>query len=127
MLNTRFEGYKIAREIKRSGASYSFKRPKKDSRGQLLKNEYEDDEIEVNGLYHEQNANIAIVTGETTLSRTKKIPMILCQFQDTTSILTGDVVVINEKSFKVTGIVNIQEWNIVGDIFLEVFDNGGNK
>ena len=33
-------------------------------------------------------------------------------------------VVINGKTFKVTGIVNIQEWSIIGDISLEVIDDG---
>ena len=31
--------------------------------------------------------------------------------------------ILNGKKYKVTGIVNIQEWNILGDISLEVVDN----
>ena len=77
------------------------------------------------GIYHEQNSNVQITTGDTTQVRTKKIPMILCLYKDAASLVlrVGDAIKINEKTFKVTGIVNIQEWNIIADISLEVIDN----
>lgn len=124
MINTRFEAYKIKRELKRSGIEYEFKRSKE--------NEYKEPTDEsvvvgkVVGIYHEQNGSIQITTGETTQTRTKKIPMILCLYEDVASIglRVGDFAVINSKKFKYTGTVNIQEWNIVADISLEVVDDG---
>ena len=74
-------------------------------------------------LYHEQNSNIQITTGETTQVRTKKIPMLLCLYENTDLLEPGDFMILNEKKYKVTGIVNIQEWNLLGDISLEVVDN----
>jgi hypothetical protein len=137
MINTRFEAYKLKRELKRSGIDYEFQRLGANDFGEP------DDEPTVvgslKGLYHEQNSNIEITTGDTTRVRTKKIPMILCLFDDTTSLgsdnepaldekelglKVDDQVVINGKTFKVTGIVNIQEWSIIGDISLEVIDDG---
>ena len=122
MINTKFEAYKLRRELKRIGKEYEFKRaklndfkePTKDSVvvGKLL------------GLYHEQNSNVSITTGDTTQTRTKKVPMILCLYEDATFLKIGDKVKINSKTFKVTGIVNIQEWNIIADISLEVIDDG---
>lgn len=122
MINTKFEAYKLRRELKRNGKEYEFKRaklndfkePTKDSvvAGKLI------------GLYHEQNSNVSITTGDTTQTRTKKVPMILCLYEDATFLKIGDMVKINSKTFKVTGIVNIQEWNIIADISLEVTDNG---
>ena len=52
--------------------------------------------------------------------------MILCLYEDITSLglRVDDQLVINGKTFKVTGIVNVQEWNLIGDISLEVFDDG---
>lgn len=120
MVNKKFECYKIEREIKRSGQSYIFNRLERNGFKELTGN------IEVvktiQGLYHEQNSAIQITTGDTTQIRTKKIPMILCLFDETKELQVEDVVAINGKTFRVTGVVNIQEWNIIADISLEVSD-----
>lgn len=124
MINTKFEAYKVKRELKRSGTNYDFVRAVKNDFGEPT------DELTaigtLKGLYHEQNGTIQIMTGETTQTRTKKIPMILCLHEDVASLIlqVGDVVKFNAKTFKVTGITNIQEWNLVSDISLEVVDNG---
>lgn len=123
MINTRFEAYKLKRELKRSGIDYEFQRLGVNDFG-----EPDDEPIVVGslkGLYHEQNSNIEITTGDTTRVRTKKIPMILCLFDDAASLALkiDDFLFINKKKFKVTGIVNIQEWSIISDISLEVVDD----
>lgn len=124
MINTRFEAYKIKRELKRSGIDYEFKRKKKNDFGEPTG----DPEAfgSLKGIYHEQNSNIQVTTGDTTQVRTKKIPMILCLYEDTArlALVVGDTVTINAKTFKVTGVVNIQEWNLISDISLEVVDSG---
>lgn len=124
MINKKFEAYKIKRELKRSGIDYEFKRIGKNDFGEPI-GELESIGV-LKGLYHEQNGSVQITTGDTTQVRTKKIPMILCLYEDA-ALLTlevGNIVVINAKTFKVTGVVNIQEWNIISDISLEVVDNG---
>lgn len=124
MINTRFEAYKIKRELKRSGIDYEFIRSGKNDFGEPT------DELKVvgklKGLYHEQNSAIQVTAGDTTKTRTKKIPMILCLYEDTASLRlqVDDIVKINAKTFKVTGVTNIQEWNLISDISLEVVDNG---
>lgn len=124
MMNTKFEAYKIKRELKRSGIDYEVKRNTKNIFGEPT------DKLntigKLKGLYHEQNSSIQISTGETTQTRTKKVPMILCSHEDTASLVlqVGDIIKINAKTFKVTGVTNIQEWNIVSDVSLEVIDNG---
>ena len=124
MINTKFEAYKIKRELKRSGIEYEFKRNGN--------NEFNEPMGEpssvgiITGLYHEQNGSIQITTGDTTQTRTKKVPMILCLYEDAASLALqiGDIVKINTKTFSVTGITNIQEWNVISDISLEVVDVG---
>ena len=124
MINTKFEAYKIKRKLKRSGIDYEFKRAEKNKFGEpagelmlvgMLK-----------GLYHEQNSSVQITTGDTTQIRTKKVPMILCLYEDTASLVlqVGDIVKINARTFKVAGVTNIQEWNLISDVSLEVIDNG---
>lgn len=141
MLNTKFEAYKVRRELKRSGKDYFFRRQAKNRFGEPSKEfEWKTDSVfvdgilynisvsdvlyKVRGLYHEQNSNVQLVPGETTQARTKKIPMLLCIYDDVKELKPGDVTVINGKSFVVAGIVNVQEWGIVGDVSLEVFDDG---
>lgn len=122
MINTKFEAYKIRRELKKVGRVFTFERAKKNAFKEPT------DEVEViatlTGLYHEQNGSVSMMTGETTQTRTKKIPTILCLYEDTRLLKVEDIVKINSKKFKITGIVNIQEWNIIADISLEVLDNG---
>lgn len=121
MINTKFEAYKLRRELKRIGKEYEFKR--------AVLNAYKeptDDSVvagKLIGLYHEQNSYVSATTGETTRTRTKKVPMILCLFEDAEFLKFGDIVKINSREFKVTGVTNIQEWNIIADISLEVTDN----
>ena len=123
MINTQFEAYKIKRELKRSGIDYEFKRFGVNDFGEPVGEPTV--VCTIRGLYHEQNSNIQITTGDTTQVRTKKIPMILCLYEDAANLVlqVGDELKINSKTFKVTGMVNIQEWNIIADISLEVVDN----
>lgn len=124
MVNTKFEAYKINRELKRSGIEYEFKRSEKNSFGEPTN--VAKSVGKLIGLYHEQNGSVRITMGDTTQVRTKKVPMILCLYEDTAflGLVTGDFVEINNKIFRVTGVVNIQEWNLISDISLEVVDNG---
>ena len=128
MVNTKFEAYKIKRELKRSGVTYEFKRPKKNDFDEPTK---ELDSIgKVVGLYHEQNSYVQIATGNnqqnTTQIRTKKMPMILCLYEDVAplKLQVGDRVKINSNTFRIVNVANIQEWNIIADISLEVVDVG---
>lgn len=124
MVNTKFEAYKLKRELRRSGINYEVKRFGRNEFGEPVSDA--DTVGIIKGLYHEQNSNIQITTGDTTQVRTKKIPMILCLYDDVASLnfIVGDFIMINEKMFKITGVVNILEWNIISDISLEVFDDG---
>lgn len=121
MINTKFEAYKLRRELKRVGIDFEFKR--------AVLNEFKEPTNEnssivtLTGLYHEQSTSVSVTTGETTQTRTKKTPMILCLHEDTKLIKLGDFIEMNSKKMKVTGIVNIQEWNIISDISLEVVDD----
>ena len=128
MLNTKFEAYKLRRELKRIGKEFEFKRAKLNA----FKEPTSDEEFagKLLGLYHEQNSYVKssvgyeVSTGGVVQVRTKKIPMILCLYDDAKFLKIGDIVKFNSKTYKVNGVVNIQEWNIISDISLEVIDNG---
>lgn len=126
MINTKFEAYKLRRELKKVGREYEFERavlnafkePTNESvvAGKLM------------GLYHEytgggMSSGVSVTSSDAAQVRSKKTPMILCLYEDAKFIKFGDVVKINSKKLKVTGVVNIQEWNIVADVSLEVIDD----
>lgn len=124
MVNKKFEAYKIKRELKRSGSEYEFERNERNIFGEPVGDLKAIGKLK--GLYHEQNGYISISMNDTTQVRTKKTPMVLCLYEDVASLAlqVGDIVKINSVVFKVTGILNIQEWNIISDISLEVVDDG---
>lgn len=128
MINTRFEAYKLKRELIRSGIKVVLRRPKL-NQFKEPSNEYEHVGKLV-GLYHELSGSVAgyvkITTSDTTQIRSKKDPMLLCLYEDVErlKLRIGDQIRINAKTFKVTGVVNIQEWNIIADVSLEVVDCG---
>ena len=64
---------------------------------------------------------VQLTTGDTTQIRTKKLPMILCIYEDakTLNLQLGDKLYLNDRILKVVSLVNIQEWNIIGDLSLE--------
>lgn len=126
MLNTTFEAYKIRREIVRSGTTLTFKRCGRNAYGEIdIANPKRIGEVE--GLYHETNSHVNVTANDATQVRSKKVPMVMCLYEDVEplKLRVGDYTCLNGKTFLITGIVNIQEWNIAVDISLEVVDNNG--
>jgi len=124
MVNSTFEAYKLKRELKRSGIDYEFERFGENEFGEPNSNPTLVGTVKC--IYHEQNGNVSVTTGDTTQVRTKKVPMLLCLWEDIAHFIlqVGDIVLFNGKMLKVTGVINVQEWNIIADISLEVVDNG---
>lgn len=124
MLNNKFELYKLRRSMLRSGQSFKFFRNEKNSFGEPSGDKVEVGELKA--IYHSMNSNIQLSTGDAVQVRTKKIPMLLCAYDDAKElgIRAGDWIALNGQKMYVTGIVNIQEWRLVADISLEVFDGG---
>lgn len=124
MINTKFEAYKLKRELLRAGKTFEFKRNGLNEFGENLL-----DVVNVGGLlglYHEQNSYISTTDSEATRTRTEKTPMILCLYEDVNklNLKVDDFIILNNKKLVLKGIVDIQEWNIICDISLEVVDDG---
>lgn len=124
-LNTKFEAYKLERELKKLKTYYTIKRYGKNKFGEPDK-ENPITVCSILGLYHEENGYVKITTGETTQIRNKKQPRIMALFSDISkeNILPEDFININNKVYKITDILDIQNWGIISDISLEVVDNG---
>lgn len=134
MINTKFEAYKLKREIRRSGITFKFKRRKLDKfnepSGEL------EVAAEVRGLYHESNSYITETVGDAATTRTKKQPMLLCLVDDIklSDLRRGDEIQIPLRSSQKTsvtlryvGCVDIQNWGIIADLSFEEVDEGGDS
>lgn len=124
MINKQFEVYKLKRELKRSGTEYEFKRKGTNSFGEPVKEPVIVGTIK--GLYHEQSSYVQTTIGDSAETRTKKVPMILCLYSDVAllGLLPNDFAEFGGKTYKVNGVNDIQDWNLISDISLEVVDNG---
>lgn len=124
MINKEFEAYKLKKQIKKCGENFLFFRLGENDFGEP--NQTPSEVGSISGLYHEKNEHISVMTGDTTSYRTEKVPSILCLYDDVKSLglKKDDYIILNGKKNQVTGIVNIQEWNIISDISLEVVDDG---
>lgn len=139
MICTKFELYKIKREIKRQGIQFDFYRFEKNDFGEIDASGTPTFIHSIKGLYHEFTAHMTdtyiVMTGtETATTRTKKTPQCMCLYDDvlfTNSsgeqdhIKEGDYVKYNDRLLRVSGISNIQEWNTIVDIAFEEIDDGG--
>ena len=130
-MNTKFEAHKVRRELARSGKVYDFSRLGKNKFGEPA--EPAEKIGSLKGLYHEVNNFIMLETSEAAQTRRsigmgarKKQPKILCLFESVveSGLQVDDYTVINGKQYKVIGVANVQEWNIIADISLEVVEDG---
>lgn len=127
MINTKFEAYKLKRELKRSGKTYKIERYGVNGYGEPVKNATSK-VGEFKGLYHEQNGYTQMSTTDTTQVISKKIPMIMCLYEDIKelNLKVDDFIQIGEccgnidfSEYRIVGITNIQNWGIFADISLE--------
>ena len=130
-MNAVFEARKLQRELDRSGKVYDFYRLPKNEFGEPAAKTESEKIGSLLGLYHEVNDYIRTRTEELTQIREttrglKKVPKILCLFQSAAecNLKIGDYTMINGKMYKVLGLANIQELNIIADISLEVVEDG---
>ena len=128
-MNTNFEAFKLKRQLARSGKEYEFSRSDKNKFGEP---EATGEKIgSLKGVYHEINYPVKLYPHDTAQVRRSpgrplKQPAILCLWESTVEcgLQFGDYTIINGKRFKVVAVTNVQEWNIIADISLEVVDDG---
>ena len=112
--------HRLQVQLNMRGIEYVFSRQALDKFGQPLDDTQE--EIKLKGIYHESNGYIQTLGSDATIITTEKSPMILCLFEDGNKIKQGDMITIAEKTFRVSGVLNIQNYSIVADISLEEVD-----
>lgn len=130
MINTRFELYKLKRELRRNGSDFVFYRRMKNEFGAPVGEAIK--VFEVRGLYHETNSYKTITTSDGSVTVTEKSPMLLCAVESLkgSNLSIGDFVDVSDnvfgykKTMKFVGVVDILDFGIIADISLEVVDDG---
>lgn len=108
----------VEREIVRNGSTYTVKRNKVDKYGEPTQ---EVEEVTtLRGLFHISKGFITKNTSDGNQTKTKGQPMFLALWEECKTIQNGDFVVINGNTYKITDKNNIEEYNIIADISLEV-------
>ena len=109
--------HRIEIDIKFHGVDYTFLKYGKDKFGQP--SEQPTEQIVLKGIYHESNSYIKTTGSEASEISTKKNPMILCLFEYGNKVQQGDFVYIRGDKYKVSGVLDIQNYSVVADISLE--------
>ena len=123
-MNTKFEAYKISRVIKREGTEVEFFRNTRNAYGEQT------DEAEsigtLAGLYHETNGRIEVDRGGVSVWRTVQLPYVTATLDDIKALelKVDDWCIVGHRRHTVGGIVDVQQWGIIGTVTLEVLDNG---
>ena len=108
----------VEREITKNGSTYTVKRNKVNKYGEPTQ---EVEEVTtLRGLFHISKGFIIKNTSDGSQTKTKGQPMILALWEECETIQNGDFVVINGNTYKITDKNNIEEYNIIADISLEV-------
>lgn len=108
----------VEREIVRNGSTYTVKRNKVDKYGEPTQ---EVEEVTtLRGLFHISKGFTTKNTFDGSQTKTKGQPMFLALWEECKTIQNGDFVVINGNTYKITDKNNIEEYNIIADISLEV-------
>lgn len=118
MRTPKFELMKLKRALNSQGISYTFSR--------YAKNSYKEptdtvsSSVTLKGIYHQTSGYIGVGITEAARVYTKPQPMLLTTYEDAKSLYPEDKVLISGKTYKVTGVTDINNLGIIGDISLEV-------
>lgn len=116
-MNIKFMKHQVKNEIARSGQEYQFKRKKENKYYQIVG---EEDIAIVKGIYHETNGYISLLKADASMVQSKKVPTILTLKENAIGIEQGDYTEIAGNKYKVTGVLDVQNYGIVVDISLEM-------
>ena len=115
---------KVKREIKTHGRSYVVKRTVLNNYGEDT--DKQDEITEIQGLFHTEKGYVTKSISDGSKTHSKGQSKLMVAYDDSVLIKNGDMIQINENTYKVIEKNNIQEFNIVCDISMELVLNGNN-
>lgn len=120
MISNDFLVRKLERLISRKGLPYTFKREPLDERNEPVDGAELVPVVTLSGVFHQGDAGyITLITGDGATVQSKHTQSIMAKKADLGGVRQNDIVEVNSKTFKVTGVTDIGELNIVADISIE--------
>lgn len=111
--------HRLIQNINWQGSVYAFSRYNENEYGE--KNENLEEFAEIRGLFHNGSSpHVKVTTTDAGSIIEKTAPYIMATWIDAEKLHLDDQVEINGKIFKVTGVENIGQFNLIGEISLEV-------
>lgn len=120
----KMELHKVSQEIRVHGNDYNVYRKELDKYKEPTGKEMQ--VAQIKGLYHVTKGYVTETAQDGTRTHLKGQPMLLCKHEETKDIQTGDYIRINQNVYKIIDKNNIQEYNIITDISMELMLNGKN-
>lgn len=120
----RIELNKVKREIKTHGRSYVVKRTVLNDYGEDT--DKQEEVVEVQGLFHTEKGYITKSISDGSKTHSKGQSKLMVAYDDSVLIKNGDMIQINENIYKIIEKNNMQEFNIICDISMELVLNGNN-
>lgn len=117
-----FQVDKVRRLIRTQGQVFSFMRRDRNVFGEP---DGEISCINLHGVYHETTNYIKKSSSDAATVSKKPAPMILCLWEDAKQLLHTDLVVFQDKTYRVGGINNLCQSNVIADISLEEVQTDG--
>ncbi len=118
------ELHKVKREIQIHGDKYTVYKQKTDRYGETTS---DIEEIQkVSGLFHITKGYTAQTISDGTKIKAKAQPMLMVCMEDSEQIENGMFVIINNNRYNIVDKNNIQEYNMVVDLSLELVQDGRN-
>lgn len=118
------ELHKVKREIQIHGDEYTVYKQKTDSYGETTS---DIEEIQkVSGLFHITKGYTTQTISDGTKVRAKSQPMLMICIEGSEQIENGMFVMINDNKYNIVDKNNIQEYNMVVDLSLELVQDGRN-
>lgn len=113
----KIELYKITREIIMYGNMYKIERTSLDKYGESTGATKK--LVDIRGLFHIEKGYVSRNVSDATTTHTKGQPKLLVSYADAVILIPNrDIITINDDTYTITEINNIQEYSIVCDLSL---------
>lgn len=111
--------HRVEQQIAWRGQLFSVLRPKMNEFNE--KSDEMEEVAQIKGIFHNGSANhVSIVVGDDGQVQEKETPYILTTWLIGRKLRKDDRITINNMKYKIVGINNINEYNIISDVSLEV-------
>lgn len=112
-----FERHKLIRFIKSQGQTYTFTAPGTNQFGEPTGSSRS---VEISGVYHETQGYVFNSATDGSNIKTKPESLIMCLIEDSVGLTRGMEVVIQNKSYKIVDLRDVNNFGVACDISLEV-------